>query len=258
MRYLGCEQKTNIVIPEIAGDIPISSIGLDLLISQFRANFRQVDTGDNFRDVKEMMEILNTNDPVGLGNKELNDALTPQMDHELLLSLVRVDTNRYKMFLDPHKNADKVGNIQLSELFDYFNTPAVMILVLEALWEQLYFGEGPLCFCDPYVPDDCPYKPILAQVWQQTKPDPPNPSYPEWKPNWKQGDPPFCIRDIIKSETATAVNALLMSRVLDENGQLTDAEKALLIYQWFSREKLTGQCISERATGMIFCSRGQM
>jgi hypothetical protein len=204
-----------------------------------------------FRDVKEMMELLNTNDPVGLGNKELDDALRLGR-HELWLSLVWVDTNRYKMYLDPHKNADKVGNVQLSELIDHLDTSTGMTLVFEALWEQLYFGEGPFCFCAPYVPDDCPYQPVLAQVWQQTKPD------PEWKSNWKQGNPPFCIRDIIKSETATAVNSLLMSRALDENGQLTDAERTLLIYQWFSKKILTRQSISVRAAGMIFFFRGQM
>jgi hypothetical protein len=178
-----------------------------------------------------------------LGNKELNAALRSEMEHELLLSLVRVDTNRYKMYLDPDKNAHKVGNVRLSELIDHLDTSVEMTLVFEALWEQLYLGEGPFCFCAPYVPDDCPYQPVLAQVWQQTKPD------PKWKPNWKQGDPPFCIRDIIKSETATAVNSLLMSRALDENRQLTDAEKTLLIYQWFSREKIDRAIYFRRGNG---------
>jgi hypothetical protein len=77
-------------------------------------------------------------------------------------------------------------------LFESLDTPYGEALLFEALWEQLYQGEGPFCFCAPYLPEDCPYRSVLAKLWQQTKPD-------EDGQHWKLGDPPECIRGYTKA-----------------------------------------------------------
>jgi hypothetical protein len=60
--------------------------------------------------------------------------------------------------------------------------------VLEASFQQMMYGEGPLCLCYPHQPVNCIYRPLLQRLWDYTQPD------PEWENNWKQPkNKPRCI-----------------------------------------------------------------
>ncbi len=134
-------------------------------------------------------------------------------------------------------------------LFEGLDTSFAETLLFEALWQQLYQGEGPFCFCAPYISENCSYRSMLAKVWQQTKPD------PEGTMNWKTGDPPECIRDNIKALAAgakrtpdmgtlkTTVSFLLLSRKLDEDERQTADGIRLRTYQVFKTGNIREEMI---------------
>jgi hypothetical protein len=159
MRHLGCEQKKSFVFSDITGNVAIPNFGLQWLKPLFRI----------FTDSWGGKPFL-----------EATDALP-----RIFLTLVKNQTNGYQVTLAPNTFDKtvarfKAANVNIADVFLY-----------EALWEQLSQGGGPLCFCDSDIREDCPYRPVLAKLWQQTEPD------PDWEQNWKKSEPPECIRSLL-------------------------------------------------------------
>jgi hypothetical protein len=208
MRYLGCEHKQF----HPWGDVGISDIGVDVLRAYIRAIYR---SRPPIVELDEEGFLAVIGDSFGFENFGM------ETQPHISLSLMKAKANGYRVFPDINRIDETVAR---ANTIDFVNT-----LLFESLWEQLSQGEGPYCYCEPDFLEDCPYQPVLAKVWQQTKPD------TDWEQNWKPDpkNPPECIRPIIWDQTATAVHSLLMSRTLEENEKQSIAGRCLRTYQQF-------------------------
>jgi hypothetical protein len=278
MSRLGCGQKSAVVIPEITGDIGVSNIGLDVFRLLIRTHALHADTNNDFvKYLQSVMRAHGVTDLADLDIKEINDVLEVENMHQVWLNLVAVDQDSYKVNLNPYIIARNIwdsisplppefmpqrerwfiadtlfANAAKTWLFEDKDDTVFLrsILWLEALWEQLSLGEGPFCFCDPYMSAECVNPYLFAKVWEQTEADPPD---SEGMPNWKLGDQPECIRyytkikDFLKikeertpemrlRDLVVAVNFLLMSRKLNESEKQSEAGMTLEIYQRFIRD----------------------
>jgi hypothetical protein len=97
------------------------------------------------------------------------------------LGLIEHDNCDYRYTIGVRREEKDRPLVEISPgLFELF--------MLEASLQQMMCGEGPLCLCYPYQPDNCPYRALLQRMWDCTEPD------PEWENNWKQPENrPRCI-----------------------------------------------------------------
>jgi hypothetical protein len=174
MKYLGCGGKEEFPIPYVSDGVPIGGISPDLL--------RVLSSMDPFNTA---LYMLATEDPF-YKNLIPHEFLELQVMPLTCLSMIEIEPNVYKVFVNPDAG-EKVAvklRAQDVELTD--------LMFLESLWEQIWNGIGPLCFCAPYIQEECPYRFMLAKVWRQTEPD------PMWKQSWKpKNHPPECIKELL-------------------------------------------------------------
>jgi hypothetical protein len=162
MERADCGERTPFQYTPFTGSNEISGIGFMLLAKRLN-------------QVPEMREII--------GEEVLS--LKAHLIPFIRLSLLNIKPGAYRITIPPSMAEE------WEEVYDAKGFYLSDLLFFESIWQQLWQGTGPLCFCDPDIKESCPYRPVLAKLWTKTVPD------PGWAQNWKVGSPPECIRDLI-------------------------------------------------------------